>query len=133
MNVTKLTESRKKKLLKAAQETFGSNRAIAKAIGVCDQTILNWRKKYPEIDKAIIDAQDSFYEVAVDILHTKMLDGDNKMISLFMKCSPAAKRKGWGEKIDMNSTVDMSDSEKSDYAKNLLGLQDKEKPKDVDA
>lgn len=133
MNVTKLTESRKKKLLKAAQETYGSVIAIAQTIGVNKQTIYNWRKKYPEIDKIIVDAQDSFYEVAVDVLHAKMLDGDDKMISLFMKCSPAAKRKGWGEKIDMNSTVDMSDSEKSDYAKNLLGLQDKEKPKDVDA
>lgn len=121
-----LSESKLKKLLKAAGDTHGNVQAMAKICGLSDATVYNYRKQSKELDDAIIAAQDDFYEVALGKLQEQIINGNYKMLPLFLKCSPAAKRKGWGEKVEMHSVDNMTDQQKQDYAKSLLGMKQEE-------
>lgn len=121
-----LSQSKLKKLLKAAEETYGNVQAMAKTCGVSDTTIYNYRNKCKELDDAIIKAQDQFYDTALGMLQMHIMSGDDRLLPLYLKCSPAAKRKGWGEKVEMHSADNMTDQQKQDYAKSLLGMKKEE-------
>lgn len=118
------SEAKLKKVIKAASENHGNVHAMAKAVGLSAPTIYNYMRKYPDVRKAVEEGQDDFYELVVCRMQQLIDQGNTAMISLFLKCSPAAHRKGWGERTVVQADGNMTDEQKAAYVKNLIGLQD---------
>lgn len=115
-------ESRKYDLEVAAQRFNGNFTAMAKETGLGLYQIQRYYKKFPEFKQIVDDAREAFYNTALAKLSELVEEGNMAAINLFFSRSPWAKAQGWGDRIETDSTVKLSDTEKAQKAKEILGI-----------
>lgn len=81
--------------------------ATCDALGIDRSTFYSWRRKYPELDEKLKDAEESVIDYAETRLVEKVNDGDLTAIIFFLKTK--GKKRGYieGREIDANVTSDI--------------------------
>ena len=106
----------------AAKRFNGNFSAMSKETGLGLYQIQQYYKKFPEFKQIVDDAREAFYNTALAKLSELVEEGNMAAINLFFSRSPWAKAQGWGDRIETDSTVKLSDTEKAQKAKEILGI-----------
>lgn len=117
-------ESRKYDLDVAARKYSGNFTMIARETGLTVSQINGFYKTYPDFKQIVDDARESLYHTALAKLSELIEDGNLGALNLFFNRSPWAKSAGWSEKVETNQTVTLTDAEKAQRAKELLGIEE---------
>lgn len=117
-----LYESKAKELAVAAEKYNGNFKLIADEVGLTPNQVQRYYKAYPEFKEIVDNARAAFYQSAVAKLEEMIADGNIQALNLYFSRSPWAKSQGWGDKIETDQTVKLSDSEKAAKAKEILGI-----------
>lgn len=115
-------ESRKYDLEIAARKFCGNVNLIAKETGLTTSQINGYYRTYPEFKTIVDEARESLYHTALAKLSELIDAGNIAALQLFFNRSPWAKQNGWSDKVETDSTVKLSDTEKAAKAKELLGI-----------
>lgn len=118
-----LYESKAKELALAAEKHNGNFKMIADEVGLTPNQVQRYYKQYPEFKEVVDNARSAFYQSAVAKLEELISNGNVAALNLYFSRSPWAKSHGWGDKIESEQTVKLSDTEKANYAKEILGTQ----------
>lgn len=117
-----LYESKARDLAIAAEKFGGNFKLMATECDLTVQQINRYYKTYPEFKEVVDNAREALYQKVLGKLEALIEEGNMQAITLFLSRSPWAKSQGWGDKIETDSTVKLSDTEKAAKAKELLGL-----------
>jgi len=117
-----LYESKARDLAIAAEKYGGNFKLMATECDLTVQQINRYYKTYPEFKEVVDNAREALYQKVLGKLEALIEEGNMQAISLFLSRSPWAKAQGWGDKIETDSTVKLSDTEKAAKAKELLGI-----------
>lgn len=115
-------ESRKYDLEVAARKFSGNFNMMAKETGLSVSQIQNFYRTYPELKEIVDVAREALYHTALAKLAELIEEGNVAALNLFFNRSPWAKQNGWSEKVETDSTVKLSDTEKAQKAKEILGI-----------
>lgn len=115
-------ESRKYDLEVAARKFSGNFHLIAKETGLTLCQIQRFYKDFPDFKQIVDEAREALYSTALAKLSELIDEGNMAALTLFFNRSPWAKQNGWSDKVETDSTVKLSDTEKAAKAKELLGL-----------
>jgi len=115
-------ESRKYDLEVAARKFSGNFQMIAKETGLTLCQIQRFYKDFPDFKQIVDEAREALYSTALAKLSELIEEGNLGALNLFFNRSPWAKANGWSDKVETDSTVKLSDTEKAAKAKELLGL-----------
>lgn len=76
---------KKSEIIKAIRDTYGVKTEMARRLGVVNQTIYNYLKRWPELEEEVVKAR----EQIVDLAETKLIDlirqGDKTAIIFTLK------------------------------------------------
>lgn len=108
----------------AAQRFNGNFTAMAKETGLGLYQIQRYYKKFPEFKQIVDDAREAFYNTALAKLSELVEEGNMAAINLFFSRSPWAKAQGWGDRIESEQKVTLSDADKAKKARELLGIEE---------
>lgn len=115
-------ESRKYDLEVAARKFSGNFQMIAKETGLTLFQVQRFYKDYKDFREVVDESREALYSTALAKLSELIEEGNMAALNLFFNRSPWAKQNGWSEKVETDSTVKLSDTEKAAKAKELLGL-----------
>ena len=115
-------ESRKYDLEVAARKFSGNFNMMAKETGLSVSQIQNFYRTYPELKEIVDVAREALYHTALAKLAELIEEGNVAALNLFFNRSPWAKQNGWSDRIETDSTVKLSDTEKAQKAKEILGI-----------
>lgn len=118
-----LYESKAKELALAAEKHNGNFALIAAEVGMPLTQIQRYYKQFPDFKEVVDNARAAFYNKAVNKLEELVAEGDRAALNLYFSRSPWAKAQGWGDKVETNQTIKMSDVEKAAAAKEILGIE----------
>ncbi len=81
--------------------------ATCDSLGIDRSTFYSWRRKYPELDEKLKEAEESVIDYAETRLVEKVNDGDLTAIIFFLKTK--GKKRGYieGREIDANVSTDI--------------------------
>ena len=127
---TKLTdtliyEKRKAELIDLVDQYHGNLKIVADKANMTIKQLNDFYKEHEDFHKAVDEAKDAFYEVASNKLGELIEKGNFPALNLFFSKSPQAKSHGWGEKVEQDQNIHLSDQEKAAMAKQMLGIEDK--------
>ena len=122
LNAELTYESRKYDLASAAQRFSGNFNLIAKETGFTTWQVQKFYKQHADFKQAVDEARESLYSTALAKLSELIDEGDRAALNLFFSRSPWAKAQGWGDRIETDQTVKLSDTEKAQKAKEILGI-----------
>lgn len=117
-----LYESKARDLAIAAEKFGGNFKLMATECDMTVQQINRYYKAYPEFKEIVDNAREATYQKVLGKLEELIEDGNIQAITLFLSRSPWAKSAGWGDKIETDQTVKLSDTEKAQKAKEILGI-----------
>lgn len=117
-----LYESKARDLAIAAEKFGGNFKLMATECDLTVQQINRYYKTYPEFKEVVDNAREATYQKVLGKLEELIDDGNMQAITLFLTRSPWAKSAGWAEKVETDSTVKLSDTEKAQRAKEILGI-----------
>lgn len=117
-------ESRKYDLEVAARKFSGNFNLMAKETGLTVPQIHGFYRSYPAFKEIVDNAREAIYHNALAKLAELIDEGNVAALNLFFNRSPWAKSAGWSEKVETNQTVTLTDAEKAQRAKELLGIED---------
>jgi hypothetical protein len=115
-------ESRKYDLEVAARKFNGNFSIMAKDTGISVQQIQSFYRTHPDFKEIVDVAREALYHTALAKLAELIEEGNVAALNLFFNRSPWAKQNGWSEKVETDSTVKLSDTEKAQKAKEILGI-----------
>ena len=81
----KKTKRTKAAVIQALQTYKGLLSLAARALGVTPQTLWNYRKRWPELEQVIADAEEEMLDTAELALYGKIAAGDLKAIMFYLK------------------------------------------------
>lgn len=113
---------KEKELFSAADKHNGNFQLIANETNLTVNQIQRFYKDYPAFAEVVDNARDAFYNKALNVLEQLIEDGDRSALNLYFSRSPWAKKNGWGEKVETDQKVKLSDAEKAAKAKEILGI-----------
>lgn len=117
-----LYKAKEKELFAAADKYNGNFRLIAEKTDLTLSQVQRYYRDYPEF-KAIVDnARDAFYNTALNVLEQLIEQGNVAALNLYFSKSPWAKNNGWSDKVETEQKVTLSDTEKAQKAKEILGI-----------
>ena len=122
LNAELTYESRKYDLEVAARRFNGNFSLISKETGLTVSQVQRFYKEHEDFKKIVDESREAIYQTALAKLSELIDEGNMAALNLFFSRSPWAKQSGWGEKVETDSTVKLSDTEKAAKAKELLGL-----------
>ena len=120
-----LYEAKAKELALAAEKYKGNFQLIADAVGLTTNQVHRYYKQYPEFKEIVDTAREAFYNKALNVLEILIENGDRAALQLYFSRSPWAKAQGWGDKVETDQSIKLSDSEKAQKAKEILGIEEK--------
>lgn len=120
-----LYSSKARDLAIAAEKHQGNFHLIADEVGLTLSQVQRYYKDYPEFKEVVDNAREAFYNAAIAKLEELVLSGDRAALNLYFSRSPWAKSQGWGDKIETNQSIKLSDAEKAEKAKEILGIEGK--------
>ena len=115
-------KSKEQELIAAAEKYNGNFRLIADKTDLTITQIQRFYKEYPDFKRAVDESREAFYNKALTVLEDLIEQGNMGALNLYFARSPWAKQNGWGEKVETNQTVQLSDAEKAQKAKEILGI-----------
>ena len=115
-------ESRKYDLEVAARKFSGNFQMIAKETGLTLYQVQRFYKDYKDFREVVDESREALYSTALAKLSELIENGNMAALQLFFNRSPWAKQNGWSDKVETDSTVKLSDTEKAAKAKELLGI-----------
>lgn len=115
-------ESRKYDLEVAARKFSGNFQMIAKETGLTLFQVQRFYKDYKDFKEVVDESREALYSTALAKLSELIENGNMAALQLFFNRSPWAKQNGWSDKVETDSTVKLSDTEKAAKAKELLGI-----------
>lgn len=122
LNAELTYESRKYDLEVAARRFNGNFQMISKETGLTVSQVSRYYREHEDFKKIVDESREALYQTALAKLSELIDEGNMAALNLFFSRSPWAKQSGWGEKVETDSTVKLSDTEKAAKAKELLGL-----------
>lgn len=117
-------ESKKYDLACAARRFNGNFDLIAKETGLAISQVQRFYKEHDDFKTVVDEARETLYNTALARLAELIDEGDRAALNLFFSRSPWAKANGWGDKIETDQNVKLSDMEKAQKAKELLGIDE---------
>ncbi len=118
-----LYQSKARDLAVAAEKHNGNFRLIANEVSLTPNQVQRYYNQYPEFKEVVDNARAAFYQRAVAKLEELIEDGNLQALNLYFSRSPWAKQNGWGDKVETDQSIRLSDAEKAAYAKEILGTQ----------
>lgn len=115
-------KSKEQELIAAAEKFNGNFRLIADKTDLTMAQVQRFYKDYPDFRRAVDESREAFYNKALTILEQLIEQGNMGALNLYFARSPWAKKNGWGEKVETDQTVKLSDAEKAAKAKEILGI-----------
>ena len=123
-----LYQAKRDLLFDLAQKHHGNLKLIADDANLTVRQ-LQWMYKQNKDFKEVVDAaRDALYEDAEVKLMEKIQNGSFQALQLFFTKSPQAKERGWGERTEQVQEYHLTDAEKAAAAKQMLGIEDSDKP-----
>lgn len=119
-----LYKQKEKELLELAEKYRGNFKLIADKADLTVSQVQRFYKDHEPFRKAVDEAKSAFYNSAVAILEQLIEQGNMSAINLYFARSPWAKKNGWGERVETDQTVKLSDSEKAQKAREILGIEE---------
>jgi hypothetical protein len=117
-----LYKQKEAELIELAEKYRGNFKLIADKADLTTAQVQRFYKDYEPFQNAVDEAKSAFYNSAVAILEQLIEQGNMSAINLYFARSPWAKKNGWGEKVETDSSVRLTDTEKAAKAKEILGL-----------
>ncbi len=117
-----LYASKARDLMVSAEKNGGNFKLMAADCDLTVAQINRYYKKYPKFKEIVDNAREAVYQKVLGKLEELMEKGNIQAISLFLSKSPWAKAAGWSDKVETDSTVKLTDTEKAQKAKELLGI-----------
>jgi hypothetical protein len=124
----KLYEAKKDLLFDLAQKHHGNLKLIADNANLTVRQAQAMYKGNKEFKEVVDAARDALYEDAEVKLVEKIQSGSFQALQLFFSKSPQAKARGWGERTEQVQEYHLTDAEKAAAAKQMLGIEDSDKP-----
>lgn len=88
----------------ALTASHGFVTAASKALGMSDQSVRNYIKKYDVVRQACDDARERMIDYAEGALYKKIQEGDTASIIFFLKTQGRKRGNGYSEKSEMELT-----------------------------
>ena len=107
-------------LKEALNDHFGNITRAAKALRVTRDNLTKIIREDPELTALKEQAYEGIYSKAVDALAKRVEEGNMSAIALVMRVSPWAKRRGWGDHMQINGGD--SNKDLAAQAKEIFGL-----------
>jgi predicted transcriptional regulator len=85
----------------ALTATHGFVTAAAKSLGMSDQAVRNYMKKYDVVKQACDDARERMIDYAEGALYKKIQEGDTACIIFFLKTQARKRGNGYSERAEM--------------------------------
>lgn len=111
----------KSQLIRALEEHEGNVKATAKSLHIERGRLGEMVHASPELQAAQERGWARIYHSAVSKLQEAVADGDIKALNLFFRTSPYAKRRGWGDHMQIGGDPDGKNL--AETAKEVFGLQ----------
>ena len=115
-------KAKQKELFEAAEKFNGNFKLMADKTDLTVNQIQRYYKDYADFKEIVDNARDAFYSTALNVLEQLIQDGDRSALNLYFSRSPWAKKNGWGDKIESDQSIKLSDAEKAAAAKEILGI-----------
>jgi hypothetical protein len=115
-------DSRKDELFAAARKHNGNLKLIADECSIALHLLQKCYREKEEFKTVVDDAREALYEDAEANLVKKIGDGSMQALQLFFSKSPQAKARGWGEKVEQDTTMKLSAQQKEEQVRKMLGL-----------
>lgn len=115
-------KQKEQELFAAADKHNGNFQLIANETNLTVNQIQRFYKDYPAFAEVVDNARDAFYNKALNVLEQLIEQGNMGALNLYFARSPWAKKNGWGEKVETDQKVKLSDAEKAQKAKEILGI-----------
>ena len=129
MQLTLAYDGKKDLLFEMAQKHHGNLKLIADKCNLTVRQVQWMYKTRKEFQEVVNTAREALYESAEEKLIQKIEDGSMNALQLFFTKSPQAKERGWGERSEVQSVnLNLTDLEKATAAKQMLGIEDSDKP-----
>ena len=129
MQLTLAYDGKKDLLFEMAQKHHGNLKLIADKCNLTVRQVQWMYKNRKEFQEVVDTAREALYESAEEKLIQKIEDGSMNALQLFFTKSPQAKERGWGERTETQSVnLNLTDLEKATAAKQMLGIEDSDKP-----
>jgi len=91
----------KEQIAAALSASAGNVALAARSLGVGRSTLFHRIKASASLREIVEDERESLVDYAESRLKTKVLEGDMTAIIWTLKASPAAKKRGWGERHEV--------------------------------
>jgi predicted transcriptional regulator len=85
----------------ALTATHGFVTAAAKSLGMSDQAVRNYMKKYDVVKQACDDARERMIDYAEGALYKKIQEGDTACIIFFLKTQARKRGNGYSERTEI--------------------------------
>lgn len=109
---------------KAYEKSAGNLSLCAKAVGIDRRTLDRWRKKYPELDSMMRDAEESLIDLTESRLMQAINDGNLTAIIFYLKTK--GKSRGYIEGQIINANISTNKSMTQEEAVEFLKTLEKE-------
>jgi hypothetical protein len=93
-------------LIDAIKKSKGNVSAVARAYDVSRTTVYAWMNSYSTVLQALEDERETMVDIAESALYKNVVNGDNSAIFYVLNNSPAAKRRGWGPRQEIEHSGD---------------------------
>lgn len=109
-------------LIMLAEKYRGNFQLIADKADLTVAQVHRFYKDHEPFRNAVDEAQNAFYNSAIAVLEQLIEQGNMGALNLYFSRSPWAKKNGWGERVETDQIIQLSDTEKAAKAKEILGL-----------
>lgn len=128
MQTTLAYDAKREMLFDMAQKHHGNLKLIADKCNLTVRQVQTMYKAHKEFKEIVDSARDALYEDAEVKLMEKIQSGSFQALQLFFSKSPQAKARGWGERTEQVQEYHLTDAEKAEAAKQMLGIEDSTSP-----
>lgn len=111
----------RQQLLEAIADHYGNILQVSKALRCNRDTLTKMIRDDPELSAAKEKAYEGIYNKAVDALAKRVEEGNMSAIALVMRVSPWAKKRGWGDHMQLSG--DTGNKDLANQAREIFGLQ----------
>lgn len=118
-----LYKQKEKELIELADKYRGNFKLIADKAGLTVAQVQRFYKDYEPFQNAVNTAREAFYNSALARLEQLIEQGNMSAINLYFSRSPWARSNGWSEKVETEQKVTLTDAEKANRARELLGIE----------
>lgn len=96
-------QTKKNQMLESLRANLGNVTASSIQTGISRESHYHYLKTDPEYKEQVDEIQNQVFDFVESCLYSQIAKGDTQAISLFIRYSPAAKRRGWGPNLDITS------------------------------